>query len=72
MTLFALLAWAAIAALIVTSKPLRVRADCWWLALLWPVALILVAAILFYEIVIFKPFVGPILRAIARRKAMVP
>ncbi len=72
MTLIALILWAAIAALIVTSKPLRGRSDCWWLALLWPLALALAAAILFYEIVIFRPIVGPLLRYRARRKAMVP
>lgn len=63
-----LLLWIVVAALIVTSRPLLSRADCWWLALLWPIVLVLAAAILFYELALYRPFVVPIVRAVRRRR----
>lgn len=72
MTIPVTLVWLIVAALIIASKPLRARADCWWLALLWPCALAGVAGILFYEIALYKPFIQPILLARRRRSEMVP
>lgn len=72
MTIAIIIIWLVVAALILTSKPLRSRADCWWLALLWPCAIALVAAILFYELAIYRPFVRPIVHARHRRSELLP
>lgn len=63
--------WIIVAALIITAPPLRSRADCWWLALLWPIVLAIAAAILFYEIALYRPLVLPIARALRRRRERV-
>lgn len=67
MTIFTIIIWLAIAALIVRSKPFHARKDCWWIAALWPCALALVAGILFYELAIYRTIVRPIVRARSRR-----
>lgn len=71
MTITPVIAWIVVAALIITAPPLRSRADCWWLALLWPGVIVLAAAILFYEIALYRPFVLPIARALRRRRERV-
>lgn len=69
MTIAALFVWLLVAALIYSGTPLHTRANCWWLALLWPLALAIVAAILFYEIAIYRPIVH---RIVAGRRQVLP